>query len=73
MLASGLQEIDLSACAERFVGDLLSLCNDAHAREDIWVNFKLFGMMGMTLVFVLAQAFYLSRHMKDEPRTLEAD
>jgi intracellular septation protein len=73
ILASGLQDIDLSACAERFGGDLLSLCNDAHAREDIWVNFKLFGMMGMTLVFVLAQAFYLSRHMKDEPRTLEAD
>ncbi|MFB1489578.1 MULTISPECIES: inner membrane-spanning protein YciB [unclassified Thiocapsa] len=73
ILASGLQDIDLSACTERFSGDLLSLCNDAQAREDIWVNFKLFGMMGMTLVFVIAQAFYLSRHMKDEPRTLEAD
>ncbi|NCC27928.1 MAG: septation protein IspZ [Gammaproteobacteria bacterium] len=73
ILASGLQEIDLSACTDHFGGDLLSLCNDAQAREDIWVNFKLFGMMGMTLVFVIAQAFYLSRHMKDEPRTLEAD
>ncbi|HSO81211.1 inner membrane-spanning protein YciB [Thiocapsa sp.] len=73
LLASGLQEIDLSTCSENFGGDLLSLCNDAQAREDIWVNFKLFGMMGMTLVFVIAQAFYLSRHMKDEPRTLEAD
>jgi intracellular septation protein len=73
ILASGLHDIDLSACTERFGGHLLSLCNDAHAREDIWVNFKLFGMMGMTLVFVVAQAFYLSRHMKDEPRTLEAD
>jgi intracellular septation protein len=73
ILASGLQDIDLSACTERFGGELLSLCNDAYAREDIWVNFKLFGMMGMTLVFVVAQAFYLSRHMKDEPRTLEAD
>lgn len=73
ILASGLQDIDLSACTERFSDDLLSLCNDTHAREDIWVNFKLFGMMGMTFVFVIAQAFYLSRHMKDEPRTLEAD
>jgi intracellular septation protein len=32
---------------------------------DIWVNFKLFGTMGMTLVFVLLQGVYLSRFMKD--------
>ncbi|MDM8547630.1 septation protein A [Candidatus Venteria ishoeyi] len=30
---------------------------------DTWVNFKLFGMMGLTLVFVIAQAVYLSKHM----------
>ncbi len=71
--ASGLQEVDLSACTTQFSGNLLSLCNDAQAREEIWVNFKLFGMMGMTLVFVIAQSFYLARHMKDQPRTLEAE
>ena len=32
--------------------------------EEIWVNFKLFGMLGLTLVFVFAQAFYLSRFME---------
>ena len=32
--------------------------------EEAWVNFKLFGMMGLTLVFVFAQAFYLSRYME---------
>lgn len=32
--------------------------------ESTWVNFKLFGMMGMTLVFVFAQAFYLGRYME---------
>jgi len=32
--------------------------------EDTWVNFKLFGMMGLTLVFVFGQAFYLSRYME---------
>ena len=31
--------------------------------EETWVNFKLFGMMGLTLVFVFAQAFYLGRYM----------
>jgi len=29
---------------------------------DTWVNFKLFGMLGLTLVFVLAQGLYLGRH-----------
>lgn len=31
-----------------------------------WVNFKLFGALGMTLVFTLAQGIYLARHMPDE-------
>lgn len=34
--------------------------------EDTWVNFKLFGMMGLTLLFIIGQAFYLARHIKPE-------
>lgn len=34
-------------------------------RTDLWVDFKLFGMMGLTLVFVIIQAFYLARHIQD--------
>jgi intracellular septation protein len=30
-----------------------------------WVNFKLFGMLGLTFVFVLLQSFYLSRHITE--------
>lgn len=33
---------------------------------DAWVNFKMFGGMGLMLAFVLAQGFYLSRHMEEE-------
>ncbi len=33
---------------------------------DTWVNFKLFGLLGLTLVFVVAQSFYLVRHMDAE-------
>jgi intracellular septation protein len=33
--------------------------------EDTWVDFKLFGLMGMTIAFVVAQAFYLARYMPD--------
>lgn len=36
--------------------------------EDTWVDFKLFGLMGMTIAFVVAQAFYLARYM---PKTDE--
>lgn len=33
---------------------------------DVWVNFKLFGTLGLTLVFVIAQGFYLSRFLEEE-------
>ncbi len=31
-----------------------------------WVNFKLFGSMGLMLVFILAQAFFLNKHIKPD-------
>lgn len=63
--ATGEAAIDLSTCAAVYTDNLLALCNAAHAGEEVWVNFKLFGMMGLTLVFVIGQAFYLSRHLPD--------
>jgi len=33
-----------------------------------WVNFKLFGIMGLLLVFALGQGLYLSRYMSDEEK-----
>ncbi len=33
---------------------------------DIWVNFKLFGGMGLMIVFMIAQGFYLSRHVEPD-------
>jgi len=32
--------------------------------EETWVDFKLFGMMGLTLLFLVAQGFYLSRYIQ---------
>lgn len=34
---------------------------------DAWVNFKLFGGIGLMLLFTLAQGVYLSRHVQEEP------
>ena len=34
---------------------------------DFWVNFKVFGIMGLTLLFAIAQAPLLKRHHRPEP------
>ena len=37
-----------------------------HFDTDTWVNYKLFGSMGLMLLFVLGQGIYLSRHIQPE-------
>jgi intracellular septation protein len=37
--------------------------------EDTWVNFKLFGTTALLVVFVIAQGFWLSKHMEEETPT----
>ena len=34
---------------------------------DLWVNFKLFGGMGLMLLFVLAQALFLAKYVEQKP------
>lgn len=38
----------------------------ANFDNETWVNFKLYGLLGLTFAFVIAQAFYLSRHISDD-------
>ena len=38
-----------------------------------WVNFKLFGIFGLTIVFMIAQAIYLSRYATDDPDSSDTD
>jgi intracellular septation protein len=38
---------------------------------ETWVNFKLFGAMGLMVVFAIIQAVYLSTHVKGEEAQLE--
>src|SRR6185436_17073409 len=33
---------------------------------DLWVNFKLFGGMGLMFAFVIAQAVFLARHLEED-------
>ena len=42
--------------------------------HEIWVDFKVFGSLGMTLIFLIGQTLYLSRHIieeEDNPATPE--
>lgn len=41
---------------------------DEATRRDIWVNFKVFGLMALTFVFIVVQAVYMARHMQDAPK-----
>jgi len=48
-----------------FMG-LLNLYVAYSFNTDTWVNFKLFGGIGLMLVFTIGQGVYISRHMKPE-------
>lgn len=37
----------------------------AFTYQDFWVDFKVFGSLGMTLLFLVGQGIYLTRHMQD--------
>lgn len=34
---------------------------------DTWVNFKLFGTIGLMIAFIIAQALWMGRHVQNEP------
>ncbi|MDH3309243.1 MAG: septation protein A [Gammaproteobacteria bacterium] len=50
-----------------YVAFYYALDLDAATRQEIWVNFKVFGLLGITLVFVVVQAFFMARHMQAKP------
>jgi len=43
----------------------LNLYVMTHFDDDTWVDFKFYGVLGLTFLFILAQAFYLTRHVRD--------
>ena len=57
--------------SESYCAKVVDGAENLRCQEDIWVNFKLFGGMGLMLLFVLAQALVLSKYIeeKDERRS----
>ena len=45
---------------------LEGLCISAQSSEEAWVNFKLFGTLGLTLVLIVITVLMLSKHIKEK-------
>jgi intracellular septation protein len=50
-----------------YVAFYYGLDQDPGTRLATWVNFKVFGLIGLTVVFVLAQAFVMARYVQEQP------
>ena len=59
-------KVNLSWIAFFAVMGVLNLVIAFNFPTDTWVNFKLFGGMGLMLVFVLAQGMFLSKYIEEE-------
>ena len=64
--AGQLADLD---CDGQFSGNTLPLCQTASEREKTWVWVKVFGLMGLTIVFIIGQSIFLMRHIQtdDDP------
>lgn len=51
-----------------YVAFYYHLEQDAATRLELWVNFKVFGLTGLTLAFVIAQAFVMARYADNPPQ-----
>lgn len=62
----------ISGAANLYVAFYYDLGQDEKTRMDFWVNFKLFGLMGLTFIFVIAQAVYMTKYMQETPENKQA-
>lgn len=46
------------------VSGILNLLVAYHFSEETWVNFKLFGLLSLTFLFIIGQSLYLYRHIE---------
>jgi len=53
-------------CSTGFSTVALPLCETASAKEKTWVSVKVFGLMGLTILFIIGQTVFLMRYMKED-------
>lgn len=59
----------LLGCLNIYVAFYYALDQDPETRTNTWVNFKLFGTLGLTLIFIVVQALFMAKHIqqKEQP------
>ena len=59
----------LLGCLNIYVAFYYALDQDPATRTNTWVNFKLFGTLGLTLIFIVVQALFMAKHIqqKEQP------
>ena len=62
------QRLNLAWVVFFLVCGALNLYVAFHFSEATWVNFKLFGLFGITLVFALLQGVWIARQLPPEDR-----
>jgi len=55
--------------ANIYVAFYYGLDLSAEVRRNIWVDFKVFGSFGLTLVFAVAQALFMARYITETPES----
>lgn len=71
-LAWGLFFLALGAL-NLYVAFYFRLDLDEAMRQKIWVNFKVFGLLGLTLIFMLIQGMLMARHVTKPPPKRSSD
>ncbi|MDH5786015.1 MAG: septation protein IspZ [Chromatiales bacterium] len=59
------KKVDIDQC-DALGGQLLELCQHAKLMEQEWVAFKVYWGIGLMFLFIIAQGFYLARHMPEQ-------
>ena len=67
------KKMNSSWCAFFFIMGFINLYVVYNFNTNTWVNFKLFGTLGLTLLFAIAQALYLNKHISEPEVSSESD
>ncbi len=65
-----LEDLD---CSIGFSETALPLCETARQKEKTWVGVKVFGLMGLTFIFIIGQTIFLMRYMKEDENPDDPD
>jgi len=60
------QQLTNLDCSSGFDATSKPYCEAASHSESVWVNVKVFGLMALTLLFIVGQTVFLMRHMKSD-------